>query len=87
MLWTGNAIICSFMASFLAQDYMGGSYIEIADLFGAMASAMGILFGGLLVGHIATRIMQQPNDRNKNIVYFLGVLLFAGITIFNKIIK
>lgn len=84
ILWVGNTIICCLLASFFARDYVGGAYVEVSDLFGAMVQAVGSLLGGLLVGYIATRFMKEASDRHKNIAYFLGVLLSAGAAVFNK---
>jgi len=83
-LWVGNAVICGLMASFLGiVDHEGPPWL-VADLLGAMAVAVGALFGGLLAGYIVTRFMKKATDRSKNVAYFCGVLLWSAATVFSK---
>ena len=85
-LWVGNAVICGLMASFLGIVNHEGppSPWLVADLLGAMAGAVGALFGGLLAGYIVTRFMKKATDRSKNVAYFCGVLLWSAAIVFSK---
>jgi hypothetical protein len=85
MLRVGNTVICCLTASFFAWDHVGKENVIAAPLLGAMAGAVGVLFGGLLVGYIGTFFMKEKSDRYKNVAYFCGVLFLSGAAVFNKI--
>ena len=84
LLWTGNAVICSLMAYFLGiMEHEGGTPWLVSGLLGSMASAVGVLLGGLLAGYIVTRFMKEATDSSKNVAYFCGVLFWAVATVFS----
>jgi len=82
VLWFGNTIVCGLTASFLG---VVDRVTNVRDLIGVMAGAVGVLFGGLLAGYIATRFMSEATTRSKNVAYFCGVLLWSTATVFFKL--